>query len=68
MAIPSVSSADSAVDARPERVDVSVLIPVLNEAETVQPLADRVLAVLDELGRSCEIIYVDAGYNIIGVG
>ncbi len=61
MAIPSVSSADSAVDARPERVDVSVLIPVLNEAETVQPLADRVLAVLDELGRSCEIIYVDDG-------
>lgn len=61
MAIPSLSSADIEADQRPERVDVSVVIPVLNEAETVQPLADRVIAVLDEMGRSCEIVFVDDG-------
>ena len=61
MAIPSISSTDIAADQRPDRVDVSVVIPVLNEAETVQPLADQVVAVLEELGHSCEIVFVDDG-------
>jgi glycosyltransferase involved in cell wall biosynthesis len=45
----------------PEEVDVSVLIPVLNEAETVQELASRVADVLDRLGRTFEIVFVDDG-------
>ena len=38
-------------------VDVSVLVPVLNEAETVEELSRRVADVLDRLGRSFEIIF-----------
>jgi glycosyltransferase involved in cell wall biosynthesis len=42
-------------------LDISVLIPVLDEAETVLTLAAQVAAVLDRLGRSFEIIFVDDG-------
>lgn len=42
-------------------LDVSVLVPVLDEAETVEELARRVLACLDGLGRSCEVVFVDDG-------
>ena len=45
----------------PEEVDVSVLIPVLNEAEAVQELSRRVAEVLDGLGRTFEILFVDDG-------
>jgi glycosyltransferase involved in cell wall biosynthesis len=61
MAIPSVSDADQETIARPETVDVSVVVPVLNEGETVQTLADQVLSVLDSLGRSAEVVFVDDG-------
>ena len=44
-----------------EPVDLSVLVPVLDEADTVLELARRVGAVLDELGRSFEIVFVDDG-------
>jgi glycosyltransferase involved in cell wall biosynthesis len=42
-------------------VDVSVLVPVRDEEATIQELAARVTAVLDRLGRSFEIIFVDDG-------
>jgi glycosyltransferase involved in cell wall biosynthesis len=45
----------------PEEVDVSVLVPVLNEAETVLELSTRVAEVLERLGRTFEIIFVDDG-------
>jgi glycosyltransferase involved in cell wall biosynthesis len=45
----------------PEEVDVSVLVPVLNEAETVEELSRRVADVLDRLGRTFEILFVDDG-------
>jgi glycosyltransferase involved in cell wall biosynthesis len=61
MAIPSVSDTDQETTARPDAVDVSVVVPVLNEGETVQILADQVLSVLDSLGRSAEIVFVDDG-------
>jgi len=61
MAIPSVSQTDTEADHQPERVDISVIIPVLNEAETIQPLAEQITAVLDGLERSCEIVFVDDG-------
>ena len=42
-------------------LDVSVLVPVLNEADSVEELAARVAAVLEDLGRSFELIFVDDG-------
>lgn len=45
----------------PSELDVSVLVPVLDEAATVEELAARVAAVLDGLGRSFEILFVDDG-------
>ncbi len=41
--------------------EISVLIPVLNEAETVLSLSGMVAEVLDGLGRTFEIIFVDDG-------
>ena len=45
----------------PAEVEISVIIPVRDEAESVEELASRVAAVLDGLGRSFEILYVDDG-------
>ena len=45
----------------PAELDVSVLVPVIDEAATVEELAERVAAVLDRLGRSFEIIFIDDG-------
>ena len=42
-------------------VDVSVLVPVLDEAATVEPLASQLGSILDEIGRSYEIVFVDDG-------
>jgi glycosyltransferase involved in cell wall biosynthesis len=42
-------------------VEVSVVVPVLDEADSVGELASRVAAVLDGLGKSCEIVFVDDG-------
>jgi glycosyltransferase involved in cell wall biosynthesis len=42
-------------------VDVTVLVPVMDEAGTVCELASRVAAVLDGLGRSFEIVFVEDG-------
>lgn len=41
--------------------DVTVLVPVLNERETVGELAERVSRVLEGLGRTFEIVFVDDG-------
>lgn len=45
----------------PAVLDVSVLVPVVDEEATVQELATRVTAVLDRLGKSFEVIFVDDG-------
>jgi glycosyltransferase involved in cell wall biosynthesis len=42
-------------------LDVSVIVPVKDEEETVAELAGRVAAVLDAAGRSFEIVFVDDG-------
>lgn len=44
-----------------ERLDVSVLVPVLNEADTVHELARRVAVVLEGMDKSFEIIFIDDG-------
>ena len=42
-------------------VDLSVLIPVFNEEDSLGPLHERLSQVLRELGRPYEVIYVDDG-------
>lgn len=42
-------------------IEVSVLVPVLDEAATVEEMASRVAASLDALGRSFEIVFIDDG-------
>jgi glycosyltransferase involved in cell wall biosynthesis len=42
-------------------LDVTVLVPVLDEAGTVEELAARVASVVDGMGRSFEIVFVDDG-------
>lgn len=42
-------------------LDVSVLVPVLDEEATVASLAERVLANLDAVGARSEILFVDDG-------
>jgi glycosyltransferase involved in cell wall biosynthesis len=42
-------------------LDISVLVPVLDEAETVEELGARVAAVLDGRGSRFEIVFVDDG-------
>ena len=40
---------------------VSVILPVFNEADNLEPLATDVVAALEETGRSYEVIFVDDG-------
>ncbi len=47
--------------AEKDTLDVSVLVPVLDEAATVAELSERVAAVLDDLGKSFEIVFIDDG-------
>ncbi|MBW7995438.1 MAG: glycosyltransferase family 2 protein [Candidatus Glassbacteria bacterium] len=42
-------------------VDISVVIPVYNEVESVGPLYEKLACVLDKLGRSFEILFIDDG-------
>src|SRR5919109_1133169 len=44
-----------------ERIDLSVIVPVLNEAPTLDELADRLICTLHRLGKSYEVIFVDDG-------
>lgn len=44
-----------------ERADISVVIPLYNEATTVEELHERLSHTLESMGRSYEVIYVDDG-------
>ena len=52
---------DTGADAAPAAVDLSVVIPVLDEAENLPTLAERLTRSLDALGNTYEIIVVDDG-------
>ncbi|HTQ80175.1 MAG TPA: glycosyltransferase family 2 protein [Thermoanaerobaculia bacterium] len=58
---PSAPSEPALAEDPKSQVEVSVLVPVLDEAETVEVLATEVAAVLDRLGRTFEIIFIDDG-------
>lgn len=42
-------------------MDFSVVIPVFDEEENVEPLYDRIKMVIEEIGKEYEIIFVDDG-------
>jgi len=42
-------------------IDISIVIPVLNEADNLQPLYDQLKTALDKLNRTYEIIFIDDG-------
>jgi undecaprenyl-phosphate 4-deoxy-4-formamido-L-arabinose transferase len=44
-----------------ERIDLSVIVPILNEAATLEELAERLMCTLHRLGKSYEVIFVDDG-------
>jgi len=44
-------------------MDLSIVIPFFNEAESLSELISRLLAALDPLGQSFEIVFVDDGSN-----
>jgi glycosyltransferase involved in cell wall biosynthesis len=51
----------SATPSAPDRLEVSVIVPVFNEEESLPPLCKRLLAVLSRLGKSFEIIFINDG-------
>jgi len=53
--------APPAPEAEASELDVSVVVPVKDEAESIAELASRVAEVLDRLGKSFELIFVDDG-------
>jgi glycosyltransferase involved in cell wall biosynthesis len=61
--VESLSTAlETAVEAHPlAELDVSVLVPVLDEEGTVAELASRIAEILESLGHSFEILFVDDG-------
>ena len=40
---------------------LSIIVPVRNEADNLEPLAEDIVAALEETGRSYEVIFVDDG-------
>ena len=49
---------DTEAELHPE---VSVVIPVLNEADNIRPLYERLHAAMEAGGRTWEVIFVDDG-------
>ena len=49
------------LDIKERPYDISVVVPVFNEAESIRELYDQVAGVLGGLGKSFEIIFVDDG-------
>ncbi|MEM6705472.1 MAG: glycosyltransferase family 2 protein [Acidobacteriota bacterium] len=59
----SVTAFSPTTTQQERRLDVSVVIPVLNERESIAELAQRVDEVLTERGCEFEIVFVDDGSN-----
>jgi undecaprenyl-phosphate 4-deoxy-4-formamido-L-arabinose transferase len=58
---PSNSSAANLGDSAAPRPEISVVIPIFNEAENIPMLQERVSKTLQAMGRSYEVWYVDDG-------
>ncbi|MEM9553776.1 MAG: glycosyltransferase family 2 protein [Acidobacteriota bacterium] len=61
LAAPAVEAQGSAPSVPESAPEISVLVPVLDEAESVEELVRRVRTVLEEGGRSFEIVFIDDG-------
>ena len=48
-------------------VEVSIIVPCFNEAENVIELTERARAMFDARGIAGEVVFVDCGYNVMGV-
>lgn len=48
-------------------MDISVVVPFLNESPNLQPLCDEIKASLDPLGRSYEVLFIDDGSTDDGI-
>ena len=57
----SQDSSASASATAGDAVEVTVLVPVLDEEDSVGPLAEQVAAAIEGAGRSFEIVFVDDG-------
>lgn len=58
----SPASGEGARVSRPEgRVDVTIVVPVYNNAQTLEDLCLRIVRVMEERGGSFEVIFVDDG-------
>ena len=44
-----------------ESIDLSIVIPLYNEEESIQELYERVFGVIDTLGLETEVLFVDDG-------
>ncbi len=44
-----------------EKIDITVSIPIYNEGENIQHIVDELIPVLEGLGRSFEVLFVDDG-------
>jgi glycosyltransferase involved in cell wall biosynthesis len=47
--------------ARPTSLDISIIVPLYNEEESLAPLYERLMAVLPKVGKTFEIIFVNDG-------
>jgi glycosyltransferase involved in cell wall biosynthesis len=54
----TAASASAVTDAA---LDLSIIVPLLNEEESLVPLYDQLIAVLSRLGKTFEIIFVNDG-------
>jgi len=61
MTVESLPTSLEFADQPGAKPQVSVIVPVLNEADTVMELSQRIGEVLDRLGRRFEIVFVDDG-------
>ena len=61
LAAAATAGEDRGASASPAPTDVTVLVPVLDEESSVAELAERVTAVLEGIGRSFELVFVDDG-------
>ena len=61
MTVESLPASVEVADSAGYVPEVSVIVPVLNEAGTVVELSQRVAEVLDRIGRRFEILFVDDG-------
>lgn len=45
----------------PRRPDLSIVVPLLDEAESLEPLLGDIAAAMERLGVPCEVVFVDDG-------